>query len=168
MCCRRWLMYVCLFWRRIRSNCRPILQHQPLFFLFLSCYESIDCVFIAMEYIPHGDLSQYIKSGSSRVPGDSRDRAAALPRCIACRFAIAISSHKYVPPTIFTCMSCSQARTCLSPHRTKYRSRLPTSASRNTKNELRSIRVSNRRVMWRRRCWDCSPGARARLLIRTR
>lgn len=41
-------------------------QRQDLFVLFFGWYENRDFVFIAMEYIEHGDLSQYLKTPGSR------------------------------------------------------------------------------------------------------
>lgn len=48
-------------------------QHQNLFVQFYGWYEDIDrdLVFVAMEYIKHGDLSQYLKNQNS--PLDARE-----------------------------------------------------------------------------------------------
>lgn len=58
---------VCIPWNTVgwEAHCN-YFQRQDHFVLFFGWYENRDFVFIAMEYIEHGDLSQYLKSPDSR------------------------------------------------------------------------------------------------------
>lgn len=46
-------------WSAVPADGRSV-QREDLFVRFLGWYENAECVFIAIEYIKHGDLSQYL------------------------------------------------------------------------------------------------------------
>lgn len=50
---------------------RIILQHSHLFVQFFGWYENENDIFLAMEYIKNGDLSQYMKKNHDKARANS-------------------------------------------------------------------------------------------------
>lgn len=49
------------------------MQHKHLFVEFFGWYENKSTIFFAMEYIEHGDLSEYIKADEGMAKGNAKE-----------------------------------------------------------------------------------------------
>lgn len=74
-------------------------QRDDLFVQFLGWYENNDCIFIAMEYIEHGDLSQYLKAPGPRSANNIREITRQLLEGLAILQDLKIS-HRDLKPKV--------------------------------------------------------------------
>lgn len=75
------------------------IQRQDLFVRFLGWYENTDCIYIAMEYIEHGDLSRHITKPNACSPKNAREITVQLLEGLAILHELKIC-HRDLKPKV--------------------------------------------------------------------